>query len=117
MAIEVEGQLRVVNVPDCAGKSVGELQALLEEYKAKGRNLTPESQDIRSCCWIVSSLGKASPESALATLPRGATGILAVGRNVEGRGAMMNFTLCHATLTGAEGANVLQGLVEKIDAL
>jgi len=115
MAVEVNGQLRVAVVRDASRKSLDEIAADIESFKAKGAKLAPEDQDLDSVCFVLTSLGKSAPETAFATLPRGVTGILAVGRMQEGR-SNFTFTLCHATLTGSEGASMMGELVKRSEA-
>jgi len=112
MAVEVGGQLRVAVIRDAAKKTLQEIAADIENFKAKGAKLAPEDQDLDSVCFVLTSLGKAAPSLAYATLPRGVTGILAIGRMAEGR-SNFTFTLCHATLTGSEGAGLMSELVKR----
>jgi len=106
MAVEVAGQLRVAVVRDAASKTVTEIAADVENFKNKGAKLAPEDQDLDSVCYVLTSLGKTAPSLAFATLPRGLTGILAIGREQDKR-SNFAFTMCHATLTGSEGARLM----------
>jgi len=115
MAVEVAGQLRVAVVHDASSKSLADIAADIENFKAKGSKLSPEEQDLDSVCFVLTSLGKNAPEQAYATLPRGVTGILAVGRMEEGRSNFI-FTLCHATLNGSEGARLLAEVVGRAES-
>merc|ERR1719502_655862 len=110
VAVEVDGQLRVAVVRDAANKSAADISADLKSFREKGSKLSKEDQDLDSVSYVITSLGKNAPEWAYATLPRGITGILAIGRMQDGKSNFV-FTLCHATLTGSEGANLLAEMV------
>jgi pyruvate/2-oxoglutarate dehydrogenase complex dihydrolipoamide acyltransferase (E2) component len=116
MAVEVDGQLRVAVVRDASSKSVEEIGADIESFKAKGSKLAPEDQDLDSVCFVLTSLGKNAPVQAFATLPRGITGILAIGRMQDGRSNFTS-TLCHATLTGSEGARLMSEVARRSESL
>jgi len=115
VAVEVDGQLRVAVVRDASNKTIAEIAADIEGFKAKGSKLTPEAQDLDTVCYILTSLGKSAPAEAFATLPRSVSGILAVGR-MQDMKSNFYFTLCHATLNGSEGANLLSDVAKKCEA-
>jgi len=117
VAVEVKGLLRVAVVRDAAAKSATQIAADLAGFRLKGAKLTHEDQDLTSVCYVLTSLGKDAPQRADATLPRGLAGILAIGRSHKPDGATFKsagershftMTLCHATLTGSEGAKLLR---------
>jgi len=115
VAVEVDGQLRVAVVRDAANKSPQEVAADLASFQAKGSKLSQEEQNLDTVSYIISSLGKDSPEFAYATLPRGTTGILAIGKKMEDGRSNFVFTLCHATLTGSEGASLLLDVIKRAE--
>jgi pyruvate/2-oxoglutarate dehydrogenase complex dihydrolipoamide acyltransferase (E2) component len=114
VAVEVDGQLRVAVLRDASSKSMTEIGADMEVFKAKGSKLSPEDQNLDSVCFVLSSLGKHAPTEAYATLPRGLTGILAIGRKHEERSSVI-MTLCHATLTGSEGARLMSEVARRTE--
>jgi len=110
--------LRVARIKDVCNRSLDEIQATIVEYKEKGVKLTLEDQDTTSCCYVLTTLGKSAPEQVMPTLPRGITGILGIGRinDLDGM-SQFNFNVCHATLTGSEGANLLMNLADRVKNL
>merc|ERR1711920_446626 len=115
VAVEVDGQLRVAVVREASSKSLAEIGADIKAFQAKGSKLSPEDQDPDSVCFVLSSLGKNAPLQAFATLPSGCTGILAIGRMQEGH-SNFTFTLCHATLTGSEGARLIAEIARRSES-
>ena len=69
-----------------------------------GNKLSLEDQNLSTVCYVVSTKGKHATDNVIPVLPKGTTGIFGIGRT-DGAG-MSAFTasLCHASLTGLEGA-------------
>ena len=80
LAIEVEGQLRVAVLRDVVNKSPKELREVVENWKALGKKLPIQDQDLTTVSFVLTTLGKSAPESVNPTLTRGVSGILGVGR-------------------------------------
>ena len=55
-------------------------------------------------------------EFAIPVLPKGTTGILSVGRMQpdSGNKSLLALQMCHATLTGVEGARVMHGVADAL---
>lgn len=72
-------------------------------------------QDLTDVAWTVSTMGKFATEQVLPVLPRGTSGILGVGRTDKETGkSMMIMSMCHGTLTGMDGAGVMNNFAEKL---
>merc|ERR1712112_86579 len=109
LAIEVDRQLRVGVIRDVLNKSTGAIGEEIASMVARGKYLSVADQDMTTVCYTLSSLGKNSTAQVFPTLIRGTTAIIGVGRSVDGK-ARMDMTVCHATLTGTEGAALLRDL-------
>jgi len=109
LAIEVDRQLRVGVIRDVLNKSTSAIGEEIASMVARGKYLSMADQDMTTVCYTLSSLGKNSTAQVFPTLIRGTTGIIGVGRSEDGK-SRMDMTVCHATLTGSEGAALLRDL-------
>jgi len=114
VAIEVEGQLRVAVVRDVLGKSLGQIMENVKTFASKGAKLSMSDQDLSTCCWIVSSMGKSATSAVIPVLPKGCTGIVGVGRTNKRGESTLSLTICHATLTGMQGSQLTKAYVDKL---
>merc|ERR1719161_657910 len=91
VAMDFEGQLRVAVIRDAGNKTMAEISAEVQMFS-----------------------GKAATHTVIPVLPKGCTGIVGVGRTDEDTGkSALIATICHATLTGIEGAKLFRTFVEK----
>jgi len=109
VAIEVDGELRVARIKDCLTKSVSEIGEDIKNFAGMGGKLPLEDQDLSDVCYVVSTMGKQATDNVIAVLPKGCTGIFGIGK-LNGATGECDFsaTLCHATLTGLEGAAMVR---------
>merc|ERR1719174_1134183 len=114
VAMDFEGQLRVAVIRDAANKSPEEISADVQMFSSKGAKLSLADQNLEKVAWVVSSMGKTATHAVIPVLPKGCTGIVGVGRTDEDTGkSALIATICHATLTGIEGAKLFRTFVEK----
>jgi pyruvate/2-oxoglutarate dehydrogenase complex dihydrolipoamide acyltransferase (E2) component len=107
VAVDVEGQLRTAVVRDVSNKSAQQIRDDIARFVSLKAKLPLEDQDLANVCFTVSSMGKDASELVIPVLPKGTSGILGVGRvDDQGKTALVA-TLCHATLTGVEGAKLM----------
>merc|ERR1719364_313985 len=114
VAMDFEGQLRVAVIRDASNKTMAEINAEVQMFSGKGAKLSLQDQNLDKVAWVVSSMGKAATHTVIPVLPKGCTGIVGVGRTDEDTGkSALIATICHATLTGIEGAKLFRTFVEK----
>merc|ERR1719473_1679264 len=114
VAMDFEGQLRVTVIRDAANKTMAEISADVKMFSTKGAKLSLADQNLEKVAWVVSSMGKTATHAVIPVLPKGCTGIVGVGRTDEDTGkSALIATICHATLTGIEGAKLFRTFVEK----
>jgi len=113
VAVDLEGQLKVAVIRDCANKTIGEISADIKMFSAQGAKLSAADQNLDKVCWVVSSMGKNAPHTVIPVLPKGTAGIIGVGRTDETGKATLTATICHATMTGLEGSKIFRAFVEK----
>jgi len=114
VAMDFEGQLRVAVIRDAGNKTMAEISAEVQMFSGKGAKLSLQDQNLDKVAWVVSSMGKAATHTVIPVLPKGCTGIVGVGRTDEDTGkSALIATICHATLTGIEGAKLFRTFVEK----
>lgn len=114
VAVEVEGQLRVAVVRNVLNKSLGDIMGDIKNFAAKGAKLSAGDQDLSQVCWIVSSMGKYATSAVIPVLPKGCTGIVGVGRTTKHGESTLSLTICHATLTGMQGAALVKNYTDKL---
>ena len=61
-------------------------------------------------------MGKQATDVVLPVLPKGTTGIFGIGRTNEAGMSVFSASLCHASLTGLEGALLMRTYKECIEA-
>jgi pyruvate/2-oxoglutarate dehydrogenase complex dihydrolipoamide acyltransferase (E2) component len=114
VAMDFEGQLRVAVIRDASNKTMAEISADVKMFSTKGAKLSLADQNLEKVAWVVSSMGKTATHAVIPVLPKGCAGIVGVGRTDEDTGkSSLIATICHATLTGIEGAKVFRTFVEK----
>jgi pyruvate/2-oxoglutarate dehydrogenase complex dihydrolipoamide acyltransferase (E2) component len=114
VAMDFEGQLRVAVIRDASNKSMAEISADVKMFSGKGAKLSLADQNLEKVAWVASSMGKTATHAVIPVLPKGTTGIVGVGRTEEDTGkSTLIATICHATLTGIEGAKVFRAFVDK----
>merc|ERR1719282_385346 len=114
VAVDVDGNLRTCVVRDAGNKSLDEIRKDILRFVSAGKNLKPEDTDLTDVCWTLTSIGKNATEFAVPVLPKGTTGIMSVGRMSDETGkSILGLQMCHATLTGVEGATTLRAIAEK----
>lgn len=114
VAVEVEGQLRVAVIRNVLGKSLGDIMNDVKNYAGKGAKLSAADQDLSQVCWVVSSMGKFATSAVIPVLPKGCAGIVGPGRTNKHGESTLSFTICHATLTGMQGAKLVGEYVKKL---
>lgn len=60
-------------------------------------------------------MGKQATDTVIPVLPKGTTGIFGIGRTDEGGSSVFAASLCHASLTGLEGALLMRTYKECIE--
>merc|ERR1719238_1191051 len=114
VAMDFEGQLRVAVIRDAGNKTMAEISADVQMFSGKGAKLSLADQNLEKVAWVVSSMGKTATHAVIPVLPKGCTGIVGVGRTDEDTGkSALIATICHATLTGIEGAKIFRTFIEK----
>jgi len=114
VAMDFEGQLRVAVIRDASNKSMAEISADVKMFSSKGAKLSLADQNLEKVAWVVSSMGKTATHAVIPVLPKGTTGIVGVGRTEEDTGkSTLIATICHATLTGIEGAKIFRTFIDK----
>merc|ERR1719379_1386468 len=114
VAMDFEGQLRVAVIRDASNKSMAEISADVKMFSSKGAKLSLADQNLEKVAWVVSSMGKTATHAVIPVLPKGTTGIVGVGRTDEDTGkSTLIATICHATLTGIEGAKIFTTFIDK----
>jgi len=114
VAIEVDGQLRVAVVRDVLSKSLVDIKNDVSFFASKGGKLSMADQDLSKVCWVVSSMGKHAATGVIPVLPKGTTGIVGVGRTNKDGAGTLSLSICHATLTGMEGADLVRAYADKL---
>ncbi|CAD7964294.1 unnamed protein product [Amoebophrya sp. A25] len=114
-AIDVNGQLRTAVVKDVTSKSYADVMADVKRMAAAGAKLPAEDQNLDEVCFTVSSMGKDATDVVIPVLPKGTTGIMGVGKLDEQGKAFLAMTLCHATMSGVEGSNLMKALHTELD--
>jgi pyruvate/2-oxoglutarate dehydrogenase complex dihydrolipoamide acyltransferase (E2) component len=114
VAMDFEGQLRVAVIRDASNKTMAEISADVKMFSTKGAKLSLADQNLEKVAWVVSSMGKTATHAVIPVLPKGTTGIVGVGRTDEDTGkSSLIATICHATLTGIEGAKIFRTFIDK----
>merc|ERR1719174_1016776 len=114
VAMDFEGQLRVAVIRDASNKTLAEISADVKMFSTKGAKLSLADQNLEKVAWVVSSMGKTATHAVIPVLPKGTTGIVGVGRTDEDTGkSTLISTICHATLTGIEGAKIFRTFIDK----
>jgi pyruvate/2-oxoglutarate dehydrogenase complex dihydrolipoamide acyltransferase (E2) component len=117
VAMDFEGQLRVAVIRDASNKTLAEISADVKMFSGKGAKLSLADQNLEKVAWVVSSMGKTATHAVIPVLPKGCTGIVGIGRTEEDTGkSALIATICHATLTGIEGAKTFRTFVDKSTA-
>merc|ERR1740130_335707 len=114
VAVEVQGQLRVALIRDVLNKSLPDIMGDIKGFVVKGAKLSSADQDLSTCCWIVSSMGKDATRKVIPVLPKGCTGIVGVGGKTKYGESTLSFTICHATLSGVQGSTVVKAYTDKL---
>lgn len=108
IAVDVGQGLRTCAVRDVTNKSLEQISADVQSFVAAGGKLSPEVTDLKNVAWTVTSIGKGAARFAVSVLPKNTAGILSVGRMAtDGGETFISCAMCHATLTGVEGAKLL----------
>jgi pyruvate/2-oxoglutarate dehydrogenase complex dihydrolipoamide acyltransferase (E2) component len=114
VAMDFEGQLRVAVIRDASNKTMAEISSDVKMFSTKGAKLSLADQNLEKVAWVVSSMGKTATHAVIPVLPKGTTGIVGVGRTDEDTGkSSLIATICHATLTGIEGAKIFRTFIDK----
>merc|ERR1711937_336537 len=109
IAVDVDGELRTAVVQNVTNKTIEAIKKDIDMLveKSKAGRLTQSDTDMGSVCWSLTSIGKNACEFAVPVLPKYSTGIVSVGRMQDFGKSILIFNMCHATLTGVEGARVV----------
>jgi pyruvate/2-oxoglutarate dehydrogenase complex dihydrolipoamide acyltransferase (E2) component len=113
VAVDLEGQLKVAVIRDCASKTITELSEEVKMFSKKGAKLSAADQNLDKVCWVLSSMGKNATHTVIPVLPKGTAGIIGVGRTDENGKGALTATICHSTMTGLEGAKIFRAFAEK----
>lgn len=114
VAVDDAGQLRVAVVRDVTNKTLAEVKADIVMFANKGAKLSPADQNLENVCWVVSSMGKNATDLVIPVLPKGCAGIVGVGRTDASGQSMLAASLCHATLTGVQGASLMRDFTGRL---
>jgi pyruvate/2-oxoglutarate dehydrogenase complex dihydrolipoamide acyltransferase (E2) component len=117
IAVDVGEGLRTLVLRDVTNKSYQEINEQIQEYVKLGSKVAPEDQDLTTVGWSVTSLGKMAARFAVSVLPPGTAGIMSLGRMAgeNGNDTMLSTCMCHATLTGAQGAAIMRKVRESFE--
>jgi pyruvate/2-oxoglutarate dehydrogenase complex dihydrolipoamide acyltransferase (E2) component len=113
IAVDVGFGLRNLAIRDVTNKSLEQIAADVQGFVDAGASLPVETMDMSTVCWNVTALGKLAGRFACSVIPPGTTGILSIGlMQKPADQTMLSCAMCHATLTGMEGASMLHKLRE-----
>jgi pyruvate dehydrogenase E2 component (dihydrolipoamide acetyltransferase) len=113
-------------IRNCEQRSLPEIEACFQELVKKSRDNELAPQDLEGGTFTVSSLGSYGVERFTALVVPGQAGILAVGKlapqpwvnggQVTIRKALpLTFTFDHRIVDGADGADILRDLIERLE--
>lgn len=114
-AVDVNGQLRVAVVRDCANKTAAQIHQDIVGFVNAGAKLSIADQDLTNVCFTVSSMGKDSCEFVVPVLIKNTTGIIGVGKVDDSNKTGLFMTVCHATMTGIQGAGLMHKYIEMLE--
>jgi len=113
IAVDVGFGLRNLAIRDVTNKSLEQIAADVQGFVDAGASLPVETMDMTTVCWNVTALGKLAGRFACSVIPPGTSGILSIGlMQKPADQTMLSCAMCHATLTGMEGASMLHKLRE-----
>lgn len=111
IAVDVGFGLRNLAIRDVTNKSLEQIAADVQGFVDAGASLPAETMDMTTVCWNVTALGKLAGRFACSVIPPGTSGILSIGlMQKPADQTMVSCAMCHATLTGMEGASMLHKL-------